>query len=523
MTIPKEVKNTADKLSKAGFDVYLVGGCLRDLLLGREPKDWDLTTSAQPKEIQKLFPDSVYENKFGTVGVKVNRRPTRTEEPRTNAEKLSAESALSQRKSALDIVEVTTFRLEGKYTDKRHPDEIKFAKTVEEDLSRRDFTVNAIAAKFSNSNFQFSSLVDPFGGQEDLKNKIIRAVGDPARRFQEDALRLMRAIRFSAQLGFVIEPKTAKAIQAEAGLIEFVSKERIRDEFEKLLITNDAHEGVRNLQASGLLKKILPELEEGVGMEQNLHHIYTVFEHDVRSLEYAVKSDFPLDLRLASLLHDVGKPRVREWKNDPRGQKTFRGKKGDWTFYQHQHVGEKIVLEIMDRLRFPKDMTEKVALLVREHMFVYDPEIVTLKGVRRLVSRVGAENMDALMKIREADRIGSGVAKAQPYRLRYLQAMVEKVKQDPVSAKMLKVKGNDVMKELKIEPGPRVGAILAALLEEVLDDPKLNTEEHLLKRVKELGALSDQELAALGEKAKKSAAEVQSRIDEEIKKKYFVK
>lgn len=496
MNVPKEVKKIAEALTKAGFEAYLVGGCLRDLLLERVPKDWDLTTSATPKEIQKLFPESVYENNFGTVGVK-----TDSENP------------------ALKIIEVTTFRIEGRYTDKRHPDVVKFAKTVEDDLSRRDFTVNAMAMKLGRS----AELVDPWDGQSDLKNKIIRAVGEPAKRFQEDALRLMRAVRFSAQLGFSIEKKTESALKDEHGLIEFVAKERIRDEFVKILETENAHEGIRTLQQAGLLKIIIPELEEGVGMEQNLHHIYTVFEHNVRSLEYGVKNNFPTDLRLAALLHDVGKSRTRVWKNDLRGSKIFKGKKGDWTFYQHQHVGEKIVLQIMDRLRFSREMTEKVALLVREHMFVYDPEIVTLKGVRRLVARVGAENMDALMKIREADRIGSGVAKAQPYRLRYLQAMVEKVKQDPIGPKMLKVNGADVMKELKMEPGPKVGAILAVLLEDVLDDPKRNNKEHLLKRIHELEKLSEKELAAISSKAKDSVAEVQERIDAELKKKYFVK
>ncbi len=496
--IPREVKEIAEKLAKAGFEVYLVGGCLRDLLLDLTPKDWDLTTNATPNEIQKLFPDSVYENKFGTVGIKTD----------------SADPTLK-------IIEVTTYRLEGKYTDKRHPDDIKFAKTVEEDLARRDFTVNALALSLPNG--MADKIVDPFSGQKDLSAKIIRAVGDPAERFREDALRLFRAVRLAARLGFKIEDETAEAIRQEAGLIEFVAKERIRDEFEKLLMSDGAADGVRRLQELGLLRKLMPELEEGVGMEQNKHHIYTIFEHNVRSLHYAVENNFPLELRVSALLHDVGKSRVREWKSDPRGEKYNKGRQGDWTFYQHQYVGEKLAIEILDRLRFPKNMIEKAALLVREHMFVYDPEIVTLRGVRRLVSRVGTENVDDLFKLREADRIGSGVAKAQPYRLRHLQAMVEKVKQDPVSPKMIKVKGNDVMGELKIEPGPRVGATLSILLEEVLDDPTRNTKEYLMGRVRELGKLSETELSALAEKAKKSAAEVQARIDEELKKKYFVK
>ncbi len=498
LKIPKEVSQIAQKLAKYGFEVYLVGGCLRDLLMEREPKDWDLTTSATPKDIQRLFPESVYENNFGTVGVK-----TESNDP------------------TLKIVEVTTFRFESAYSDKRHPDVIKFARTVQDDLSRRDLTVNAIAMNLGKEGF--GEIVDPFGGRDDIQGKIIRAVGDPGKRFQEDALRLMRAVRFSAQLGFKIEKKTWDALKREHGLIEFIAKERIRDEFSKLLLSADAHDGVRALQECGLLKIIIPELEEGVGMEQNLHHIYTVFEHNVHSLEYAVKNDFPLDLRVASLLHDVGKSRTRVWKNDMRGGKINKGKRGDWTFYQHQHVGERMALEILDRLHFPKDLIEKVALLVREHMFVYDPEIVTLKGVRRLVSRVGSENMNALMKIREADRIGSGVAKAQPYRLRYLQAMVEKVKSDPISPKMLKVNGADIMRELRAEPGPKIGAILAVLLEDVLDDPERNKLPYLNKRMAELDKLSEKELAALSSRAKDSVEEVQERIDAELKKKYFVK
>jgi poly(A) polymerase/tRNA nucleotidyltransferase (CCA-adding enzyme) len=481
-TIPNEVSEIGKALMKAGFEAYLVGGCVRDVFLGVTPKDWDIATNAKPDQIQKLFSESVYENQFGTVGVK-----TDSEDP------------------TVKVVEVTTYRIEGKYTDKRHPDEVRFASTIEEDLSRRDFTVNAMAFSLESH-----SIVDPYKGQLDLQKKIIRTVGDPHLRFNEDALRLMRAVRFSAQLGFVIESETRKAIAQEAGLLEFIAKERIADELSKLLMTDRADEGIREMQKLGLLKFVLPELEEGVGVGQNKHHIYEVFEHNVRALEYAVKNNFSLELRFASLLHDVGKP------------ETKRGKGLNSTFYGHQVVGERMAIDALDRLKFPKKIIEKVALLIREHMFVYDPEMVSDAGVRRLIRRVGSENVEDLMKLREADRIGSGVPKAQPYRLRYLKAMIEKVQKDPVHPKMLKIRGDVVMEILNISPGPRVGNILAVLLEEVLDNPKLNEGNNLQKRVKELGLLSDKELVALAEKAKESAAKVQERVDKEIKRKYSV-
>ena len=486
----KEILEIGSVLEKAGFEAYLVGGCVRDLLRGQEPKDWDITTNAKPEEIQKLFPDSVYENQFGTVGVKIRHGTTDKQQETT------------------EIVEVTPYRLEGKYTDKRHPDEIKFAKTVEEDLGRRDFTINAMALKVEGGK---PKVVDLFGGQEDLKNKIIRAVGNPEDRFQEDALRLMRAVRFMSQLGFQIKEKIAEAIKKHAGLLEFISKERVRDELSKLLMTENAADGIRKMQELGLLKLVLPELEEGVGVGQNKHHIYTVFEHNVRALEYAAKQNFALDVRIASLLHDVGKPATKH------------GDGPDSTFYGHQVVGEKMVLKILDRLRFPKEMIEKVALLVREHMFVYDPETVTDAGARRLVRRVGKENLEDLFRLREADRIGSGVPKAQPYRLRHLKFRIEKVMHDPIHVKMLKVNGEDVMRESGIPASPKVGAILAVLLEEVLDDPTLNVKETLVAKIKELAQLEDEKIAEMAKFARKSADQAQTRIEEEMKKKYFVK
>lgn len=498
MNIPNEVKLIADKLAASGYQVFLVGGCLRDLLLGAVPKDWDLTTDARPDEIAKIFPDSVYENKFGTVGVK-----TRSADP------------------TLAVVEVTTFRKEGKYTDKRHPDKITFAKNVEEDLSRRDFTVNALALSLSNGTEE--EIVDPFGGREDLQKKMIRAVGDAGERLEEDALRLMRAVRFSAQLGFEIEEKTAKAVKEKAGLLEFIAKERIRDEFFKLLMTDDAGGGVRRMEELGLLKHAVPEICEGVGMDQNLHHQYTVFEHNVRALEYAVDQKFPLHLRVAALLHDVGKPGSRGWKATPKGTRLNKGEKGEWTFYQHQYIGERLAVEALDRLRAPKQLIEQVALLVREHMFSFDAEIGTARGARRFVNRVGQENVDDLMKLRECDRIGSGTAVAVPARLRKFKAMIEIAMKDPISAKTLKINGQDVMRALKIEPGPKVGAVLAVLLEKVLDNPKLNNEKILLAEAEKLGKMGDKELADLRVQARLEIENAQQRIDEEVMAQYGVR
>ncbi len=503
--IPSEISEVITKLEKAGFEAYLVGGCVRDLVLNREPKDWDIATSAKPEEIQKVFDDTVYENQFGTVGIKLNRGTTRTE-TQNNAEQIQRKSALSQRKSALDIVEVTTFRLEGKYTDKRHPDEIKFAKTIEEDLSRRDFTVNAMALEASGNN-----LVDPFGGQEDLKNKIIKTVGNPEERFNEDALRLLRAVRFAVELNFDIEFNTRRAIEKSAGLLEMIAKERIRDEFVKILTSDRAADGIILLEELDLLRYIIPELREGIGVGQNKHHIYTVFEHNLKSLEYAAKKNYSLAVRLASLLHDVGKPRTKA------------GEGPDATFYNHEVVGKRVAAAVLERLRFSKEMIETIVHLIRYHMFYYNVGEVSEAGVRRFLSRVGPENVDNLMKVREADRIGSGVPKAVPYKLRHLLFMIEKVKHDPLSPKMLSVNGNEVMEILGIGPSPRVGQILAILLEDVLDEPSNNSKENLESRIKALGDATEQQLAALSKKAKEKKNEFESGLEEEMKRKYYVR
>lgn len=479
--IPDEVSEIARVLHDAGFSAYLVGGCVRDLLLGREPKDWDIATSAPPEEILKLFPESVYENTFGTVGVKID-----SEDPK------------------LKVIELTTYRIEGKYTDKRHPDEVKFAKTIAEDLSRRDFTVNALAMGMKGD------IIDPFGGRDDLKNKIVRAVGKPEERFGEDALRLMRAVRFAVELDFEMEISTRRAILKLSRELEMIAKERVRDEFVKILETPNAAKGIIMLEEFGLLANVLPELREGLGVGQNLHHIYTVFEHSVRALDYAAKQNYSLAVRTAALLHDVGKPRAK------------RGEGRNSTFYQHEYIGAKMAAKALDRLRFSKDFVEQVVHLVRYHMFYYNVGDVSERGVRRFLARVGPETVPDLLKVREADRIGSGVPKAVPYKTRHLMFMIEKVKNDPISPKMLKVDGEDVMRILDIPPGPRVGWVLSALLEEVLDEPARNERGTLEARMKELGRTGDAELQKASEKAQGKKDEFEAGIEEEIKKKYRV-
>lgn len=505
-SIPDEVRDICVRLANAGFETYLVGGCVRDILRGAtrgepvEPKDWDVATNARPEQIQKVFPDSVYENDFGTVIVKTEKE---------SSENLGT---VLQRGDKIKAVEVTTYRIEGRYTDQRHPDEVKFAKTIEEDLSRRDFTVNALALSVVEGTAidLGSDIVDPFGGRDDLKKKVIRTVGNAGERFHEDALRLMRAVRFAVELDFNIELDTRRAIENLAGGLEMIAKERIRDEFEKIIMTRDAAKGILLLEELDLLRYVLPELREGLGVGQNKHHIYSVFEHNVRALDYAAKQDYSLVVRLASLLHDLGKPKAKV------------GDGPDSTFHQHEYVSAKMTVRALDRLRFPKDTVDRVAHLVRRHMFYYNVGEISPAGVRRFVVRVGPENIDDLLKVREADRIGSGVAKAVPYKLRHLLFMIDKVKRDPLSPKMLKVNGEDVMRELGLPPGPRIGWILYALLEEVLDDPARNERDELTDRMKKLNQLTDAQLKLVVENAKNKKDELEEAADEEIKRKHRV-
>lgn len=483
-TIPKEILSISKTLSDAGFDAYLVGGCTRDLLRGKEPKDWDITTNATPEQIQSLFTDSFYENDYGTVGVKTEAEDAR-----------------------LRVVEVTPYRIESSYSDTRRPDEVTFAKTLEEDLERRDFTINAIAYSPTEKK-----IVDPHEGQKDIEKKTIATVGAPHDRFSEDALRMLRAIRLSAELDFVIEAKTAEGIARNASLIEKISQERIRDEFTRIVASDTPMQALYVAQKLGLLSYIVPELEEGIGSEQNQAHSYDVFEHSLRTLQHAADKKWPLEVRLAALLHDVGKPASRRWSDE----------KKDYTFHGHEVIGARMTKKIMSRLRFSKDVSERVVALVRWHMFFADPDKITLTAVRRIIRNVGQENMWNLLNLRICDRIGTGRPKEQPFRLRKYISMVEEALRDPVSVGQLAIDGSDIMRISGEQPGPKLGFILHALLEEVLDDPKQNSKEYLEKRALELLKLPPEELKQKGEKGKVRREKEDEAEIRELRKKYHV-
>lgn len=485
--IPVPVRDILQGLNQAGFKAYIVGGSVRDILLDRTPKDWDITTDALPEKIMEIFPESFYENTFGTVGVKV-KVGEKTEE----------------------VIEVTTFRLESGYEDKRHPSEVRFTQRVEDDLARRDFTINAMA--YGRDTEAAWNLVDPFGGKADLEAGIVRAVGNPHHRFEEDALRLMRAVRLVTELrgenpkrDWRLEEYTLSALKELSENIKAISQERIRDEFSKILLSAKPKEGVELLEETGLLRSFLPELREGIDVTQNLHHIYTVWEHNLRALETCPSQK--LSVRLAALLHDVAKPRTK------------RGEGYRSTFYNHDHVGARMTTEILTRLRYPQAVVKKAALLVDNHLFYYNVGEVTEASVRRLIKRVGLENMDDLMAVRIGDRLGSGVPKAKPYKLRHLEYMIEKVSQDPLSVKMLAIKGTDLMEELALPAGPQIGAVLDVLLAEVIEDPKRNSRGYLLERAQALKGEKLEELRAI---AKKKVESEKQASDKDIKKRHWV-
>lgn len=471
LTLPNVVIRVLSTLQGSGFQAYIVGGAVRDLLQNKKVYDWDFTTNAVPDQIMRLFKESFYDNEFGTV--------------RVAGKHLAIQFRLPASKWDDMLFDITTYRTESGYSDRRRPDKVNWGEDIHEDLSRRDFTINAMALKASSKDrlemAQKASqtqdkvelkleIIDPFGGRVGIAKKMIKTVGNPDMRFNEDALRMMRAIRIGAQLAFTIEEQTLESIRKNAALIRHISWERIRDEFLKLMGSEYPADGILLMHSSGLLEYIIPELLEMRGIPQAGHHVYDVWTHSIESLRHCPSTD-PL-VRLSTLLHDVGKPRA------------FRKKDGKITFYNHEVIGANIASEIADRLRFSKKDREKLYTLVRWHMFVYDPKM-TDASIRRFIRRVGVDNINDMILMRIGDRIGGG-SKATSWRLRELQERIGQQLYEPMSIRDLKVNGNDVMKVLGIKPGPKVGEILNRLFEEIMEEPKNNEREYLLKRIKEL-------------------------------------
>lgn len=439
--IPQDIKDLMDKFTQAGYQIYLVGGSVRDLLMNRPVKDWDFTTDAKPEEILKIFPEGFYDNKFGTVGIPVDNQ----------------------------IFEITTMRRESEYKDFRHPAEIVWTNKIEEDLARRDFTINAMALSLQGK------LVDPHKGQEDIRNGLIRAVGDPNKRFKEDALRLMRAIRISTELNFTIEENTQQALKENARLISQVAYERIRVELFRILGSDNAYEGIKKLREAGILQIILPEVERTFGVvQQGPKHAreYEIGEHSLLTLLHTPSKD-PL-VRLAALLHDIGKPDTVATEKD-----------GNVTFYNHDVAGGRLALQVAKRFNLSKKETDKLYRLVRWHLFTVD-ENQTDSAIRRFIKNVGLENIADMLALRIGDRLGGGTQKAVSWRMEKFQERIEQVLRKPFSVTDLKINGNDVMKVLNIPPGRKVGEILDQLFQEVLEDSSKNDREYLLKRLQEI-------------------------------------
>ena len=470
--IPAEVQAVADTLETAGYEAYLVGGCTRDLLIGRTPKDWDLTTNAHPEQIQALWSEdeTFCNNDYGTVGV-VNED---TEDERVK------------------VIEVTPYRTEHGYSDNRRPDSVEFGVSLEEDLKRRDFTVNAIAYRLKDE-----TIVDLFDGEADITKKRLKTVGDPNERFGEDALRMMRAIRLAAELNFAIEGDTMAAITQNSHLLQHISVERIQAEWLRIINSATPMQGMVFLERLGLIDYILPEIKDSIGCEQGGIHAFDVYEHLLRTLQAAADKEFSLEMRLAALLHDIGKPATRR----------EGGKNKKYTFFGHEVVGAKMTRKIMKRLKMPRELAEKVENLVRWHMFFADPDEITLAAVRRTIVRIGEDNIENLLNLRVCDRIGTGRPKEQPFRFRKYKAMVDQARRDPISVKMLKTNGDHIMEKFGEKPGKKLGYLLHAMLEEVLEDPSTNTEEYLDNRTKVLLGMDISELQALAEKGKERQAE----------------
>jgi tRNA nucleotidyltransferase (CCA-adding enzyme) len=446
--VPAEVKEVVTALRDAGKQAYLVGGCVRDLLAGLDAVDYDVATDAVPEEVRRIFrrtaPTGI---KHGTITV------------------LGDEGDY----------EVTTFRRDGKYGDARHPDDVTYAENIEEDLSRRDFTINALAYDPLEDE-----LVDLFGGVEDFERGIVRAVGDAAERFREDGLRPLRAVRLAARFGFEVDADTLNAIPGVLDRVRMVAAERVRDEFMKMLATAAKPSyGVELMREADLLEVYLPELLEGYAVTQNEFHAYDVYTHSLYTCD-AAPAEKPL-VRLAALLHDIGKPRTRVVRD------------GRVTFYNHQAVSRRMARDILNRLRFSKKQRDHVLHLIYYHMFGYTPAW-TDAAVRRLIRKVGRENIADLFDLRIADWFGNGTNYGFPGYLRALERRVNEAiaREEAFTEKDLAIDGRDVMSALGITPGPKVGEALGYLLERVLEDQTLNKPERLLELLRErFGAPGD--------------------------------
>ena len=437
------LKEIASIFTGNGKEIYLVGGAVRDMMRGKKIHDWDLATNALPEEVTlivrkaggKVIPTGI---KHGTVTVLYKKHS----------------------------VEVTTFRIESDYSDGRRPDQVKYAGKIEEDLSRRDFTMNAIALRLPAGE-----AVDPFGGAKDIKAKIIRCVGNAAERFSEDGLRPLRAVRFASQLGFKIEQGTLDAIGGALPVSAKVSWERVRDEFDKILSSAVPSQGLRLMEKTGLLKLFLPELAACRGVEQKGFHEFDVLDHSLLACDYAAANDYSHELRLAALFHDIGKPSVRELDE----------KSGVWTFYRHEEVSADLCRAIMNRLRYPNAVMDNVCHLVKEHMFMYTDNWSDA-AVRRFIARIGEDYLDDMYRLRRADIFGFS-GKNPDYRsLKQLVDRVNKVIEagSAFTIKDLAISGKDLM-TIGIPSGKMMGIILKELMETVLDDPAQNTGEKLLE------------------------------------------
>ena len=473
ITIPTAAHLILSRLLKHGFDAYIVGGGVRDVLMGSTAKDWDFTTNATPPQLLELFPDAYYNNEFGTVGLAHEHLAKQFPHLTTSQD---------SQVSGNGVYEITTFRKDFDYTNNRKPDRVEWGTSIEEDLERRDFSMNAIALKLVDQNFLASNahsesidvqvnVVDPFDGIGAIRTKTIVAVGKAHDRFTEDALRMMRAIRFGAQLGFSIEAQTLQAIKDNHELITRISFERIRDELLKILASPNPADGIMLLLSSGLLEHIVPEMIKSHGVMQGGRHKFDVWKHSLESLKECPSSD-PV-VRLATWLHDVGKP----------GTQRFEGPRGV-TFYGHEVVGARMARDIARRLRLPNKDIDRIFTLVRWHMFTYSPEM-TDAAVRRFIKRVGRENINDMIMLRIGDRKGGG-SNATSWRLRELQQRIGENLYEPMSLKDLAINGNDLMVALKLSPGKKVGEILSALFEEVIEEPERNNAVYLLDRAKEL-------------------------------------